>query len=294
MPATGRRDRGHSPMSNLSESSGATSRHTSSRRYWQRTSSPRPWWPWGLLPVLGLFALFLIGALITAPNIQAEVRSEVADRFAGSEVVATVVRGDGQGINIRAVAPIEEMTYLHALAKSTQCDTWAGQLTCPTTVSVLLSEPQIAAAAPAPRPLAVPAAAVVPAAVENQAMDQGPDCNDQFNDILSNTKVRFATGSATIDRGNEDLLQRLARTARSCSGDLVVVGHTDSRGAADANQVLSLARAQAVADALAQLGIESNRVSARGVGESNPIAENDTPEGRARNRRIVITVDQQN
>ena len=281
-------------MSKFSKSSSATTRHTNSRRYWQRTASPRPWRPWGLLPVLGLGLLFLFGALVTAPNIQAEVRSEVADRINSSDVAATVVRGDGQGINIRAAAPIEERTYLHALAKSTQCDTWAGQLTCPTTVSVLLSEPQSAAAAPAPRPLELPSGNVVPAAKENQVTDQGPGCNDQFNEILSNTKVRFATGSATIDRGNEGLLQRLAQTARSCSGDLIVVGHTDSRGAADANQVLSLARAQAVVDALVQLGIESKHVSARGAGESNPIAENEMPEGRARNRRIEITVDQQN
>ena len=281
-------------MSNLSESSSATTRHTSSRRYWQRTASPRPWWPWGLLPVLGLAVLFLVGALVTAPNIQAEVRSEVTDRINSSDVAATVVRGDGQGINIRAVAPIEERTYLHALAKSTQCDTWAGQLTCPTTVSVLLSEPQstAVAAAPATSPLVV--GTVTPAAAERPAPDQGPSCNDQFNEILSTSKVRFATGSATIDRGNEDLLQRLAQTARSCSGSLIVVGHTDSRGAADTNQALSLARAQAVGDALVQLGIETNRVSAKGVGESNPIAENETPEGRAKNRRIAITVDQSN
>ena len=275
-------------MSNESESSGATTRHTSSRRYWRRAASPRAWWPWGLLPVLGLVALFLIGALVTAPNIQAEVRSEVADRFNSSDVTNTVVRSDGQGIDIRAVAPIEDRTYLHALAKSTQCDTWAGQLTCPTTVSVQLSEPQIEAAAPAPAALAIPTA------VESQAPVESPSCNDQFNKILSNTKVRFATGSAVIDHGNEDLLQRLAQTARSCPGDLIVVGHTDSRGDAYANQVLSLARAQAVGDALVQLGIESNRVTAKGVGESSPIAENETPEGRATNRRIEITVDQSN
>jgi len=279
-------------MSNVSKSSGASTRHTSTRRYWQRTATPRPWWPWGLLPALGLAVLFLVGAMVTAPSIQAEVRSEVADRITSSGVAATVVRGDGQGINIQAVAPIEERTYLHALAKSTQCDTWAGQLTCPTTVNVLLSEPQSTVAAPATSALVVSSGTVTPAAAEGEAPHQDPSCNEQFNEILSTTKVRFATGSATIDRGNEDLLQRLAQTARSCSGNLSVVGHTDSRGAADANQALSLARAQAVGDALVQLGIDSSRVSAKGVGESNPIAENETPEGRAKNRRIAITVDQ--
>jgi len=260
-------------MSDVYESSSATTRRTSSRRYWRHSASPRPWWPWGLIPALGLVALFLVGGLVTAPNIQAEVRSEVAERFNSSGVAATVVRGDGQGISVRALAPMEEQTYLHALAKSTQCDTWAGQLTCPTTVSVLLSEPQSAA-------------------VEIPEMNQGPSCNDRFQEILSTTKVRFATGSATIDSGNEDLLQRLAQTALACPGDLLIVGHTDSRGAADANQALSLARAQAVGYALTQVGVESSRVTAKGAGELNPIAENETSEGRATNRRITITVDQ--
>lgn len=244
--------------------------------------------------MIGLVALFLLGALVTAPSIQAEVSSEVAERLNNSGVSATVVKGDGQGIDVSAVAPIEEETYLHALAKSTQCDTWAGQLTCPTTVSVLLSEPRRTVDASGPSPEAAPSNTATSTAIEGQAPVPGPSCNEQFDEILSDTKVRFTTGSATIDSGNEDLLQRLARTARSCSGDLVIVGHTDSRGAADANQALSLARAQAVGDALVQLGIESNRVTARGAGESNPVAENETPEGRARNRRIAISIDQSN
>ena len=72
---------------------------------------------------------------------------------------------------------------------------------------------------------------------------------------------------------------------------LTIEGHTDSRGDADMNEALSRARAQAVRDALAQLGIDGERMSAVGYGETQPIADNATSEGRARNRRIAIVVD---
>lgn len=272
-------------MSNRFESPNTTARTRTKRRYWRRTASPRPWWPWGLLPVFGLVVLFLFGALVTAPDIQAEVQTEVAERFQRSGHSASVVRSDGQGVDIQAVAQQEEAVYLRALARSTLCDTWAGELTCPTTVSLRISEPQSRAIGPAPAPEPVSAATVA-----RQAVDEGRDCNAQFERILSGSTVRFRTGSAAIDRGNENLLRQLADTARACRGNLTIAGHTDSRGAADANQALSLARAQAVGDALVQLGIDSSRVTARGLGDAEPVADNATPEGRAKNRRIAITV----
>jgi OOP family OmpA-OmpF porin len=126
------------------------------------------------------------------------------------------------------------------------------------------------------------------------ALDEQQRCDTGFDDILGSANIRFRTGSANIDRGNEGLLQQLAELARSCPGSLVVEGHTDSRGDASANRELSLARAAAVRDALIQLGIDTDRVTAKGYGESMPIADNETPNGRATNRRIVITTDESN
>ena len=117
------------------------------------------------------------------------------------------------------------------------------------------------------------------------------DCNAAFNDVLSTATIRFRTGSATIDTGNDDLLERLADVARNCPGTLSVQGHTDSQGEAAMNKALSLARASAVREALASLGIEPSRMVAIGHGESFPIADNGTAAGRAQNRRIAIAVD---
>ena len=73
-----------------------------------------------------------------------------------------------------------------------------------------------------------------------------------------------------------------------------IEGHTDSTGSANANQVLSQRRAEAVRDALVAAGIDAARMTAVGVGAERPVAPNDTAEGRARNRRVdVILQDKQ-
>jgi outer membrane protein OmpA-like peptidoglycan-associated protein len=70
----------------------------------------------------------------------------------------------------------------------------------------------------------------------------------------------------------------------------VVEGHTDSQGKDEANQALSVNRAKAVRDYLISREIAADRITAEGYGESRPVADNKTPEGRANNRRVEIVV----
>lgn len=74
------------------------------------------------------------------------------------------------------------------------------------------------------------------------------------------------------------------------AGNVQVIGHTDSQGEADANQTLSRRRADAVKAGLMDAGLAAGRVSAQGQGEAEPIADNVTAAGRARNRRVEIIV----
>jgi OOP family OmpA-OmpF porin len=69
-----------------------------------------------------------------------------------------------------------------------------------------------------------------------------------------------------------------------------IVGHADATGSAEYNQKLSEERAQAIADKFEQLGVESTQMIIRGLGERSPIASNDNMEGRAKNRRVEITI----
>jgi outer membrane protein OmpA-like peptidoglycan-associated protein len=82
----------------------------------------------------------------------------------------------------------------------------------------------------------------------------------------------------------------LALAAKTCTGVIEVQGHTDSVGEPDRNLKLSNARAESVRQALVERGLPRDRLTARGLGETNPLGDNATPEGRAQNRRIEFRV----
>lgn len=101
----------------------------------------------------------------------------------------------------------------------------------------------------------------------------------------------FANDSATLDGDSEAALQDLFAKLEEYKGitAISVTGHTSARGADDYNQALSERRAQAVADVLA-IRYPDAKMTVAGMGESQPVANNDTPEGAARNRRVEIEV----
>lgn len=115
-------------------------------------------------------------------------------------------------------------------------------------------------------------------------------CNEAMLDLLSTTRIEFETSSSQIDSASAALLGRVASAAATCPGTLRVEGHTDNSGRSNLNDRLSTRRAQAVRRALIDRGVASGRLTAQGYGASRPIADNSTPAGRARNRRIEIKV----
>jgi len=104
--------------------------------------------------------------------------------------------------------------------------------------------------------------------------------------------VLFTTGQKTLLPIAQNSLSKVADALKLQRPDrrIVVSGHTDSNGSDEANQQLSLGRAQAVREYLVSQGVEASRISAEGRGESEPLADNKTPEGRANNRRVEIKV----
>jgi outer membrane protein OmpA-like peptidoglycan-associated protein len=103
--------------------------------------------------------------------------------------------------------------------------------------------------------------------------------------------VLFGTGKSTLLPGAQTKLDSVAEALRDqADHDIVIEGHTDAQGSDDTNLRLSQDRAQSVRDYLVGRGVPSNRIRVVGIGESRPIADNSTPEGRAQNRRVEIIV----
>jgi OmpA-OmpF porin, OOP family len=103
---------------------------------------------------------------------------------------------------------------------------------------------------------------------------------------LLNERIEFASASAEIPRASQQRLQLLAKVIREDGRRLNIVGHTDSEGNADINRTLSTSRAEAVKSFLVSQGVPAEHLSASGRGQEQPIADNRTPEGRQKNRRI--------
>lgn len=355
------------------------------RRYWRKADSAGPWFPWGLLQLVWLALLFMIGAFLMAPNIEADVREQVSDRLHSAGVESAVVSTSGQAVSIRADANSTNETAVQEIAGSTRCSTWAGNLPCPTIVSVDLDIVENATRTIESRPHqfmvdlrndAVTLSGEVPSRTEQQrilelanrhfsqvnnklavtnqlttesyskgadgaigivshleqgyakwsggslsvlgfasadgvtsarnsfdgagsdvplgsfsvrALDEPVQCNQKFSELLAGTSIRFKTGSAALEGGNEPIFESIAKLSDLCPGLLRIEGHTDSQGDAEMNKELSALRADAVRAALESLGVESDRLLAVGYGEERPIADNGSTSGRAANRRIAIT-----
>ncbi|HVO56997.1 MAG TPA: OmpA family protein [Dongiaceae bacterium] len=101
--------------------------------------------------------------------------------------------------------------------------------------------------------------------------------------------IHFDTGKAAILPDSEDTLKQIVLLLQNdASLKLRIEGHTDNQGNAAANQVLSEKRAQAVVAWLTAHGVAAGRLTAKGFGQTKPIADNSSDDGRAKNRRVEL------
>ena len=139
------------------------------------------------------------------------------------------------------------------------------------------------APAPTPAPAPAPAAAVVaaPAAAAAPVSEKVTFAADAFFDF--DKSVLKPEAKAKLD----DLV---AKTSAVALEVIIAVGHTDAVGTDGYNQKLSVRRSEAVKAYLVGKGVEKNRVYTEGKGEKQPVADNKTTEGRAKNRRVEVEV----
>ena len=121
-------------------------------------------------------------------------------------------------------------------------------------------------------------------------------CRDQANALLDKRDVNFVTGSARLSAQSLRVINAITALVMKCvqSGGLHVDvgGHTDSQGDSAFNKELSQKRADAVVKALRERGIPEAAITATGYGDTQPVAGNDTEEGRAANRRVTLAFTQ--
>ncbi|PSL18909.1 OmpA family protein [Shimia abyssi] len=123
------------------------------------------------------------------------------------------------------------------------------------------------------------------------ALPTPEECIAALQSIQNDQKIVFEPGSGTLDPSAKPIIDAIAARLQECPDLRVEIqGHTDSQGRESMNQALSQTRAQAVLNALQDRRILTSGITATGYGESQPIADNDTADGREANRRIEFVL----
>ncbi len=122
-------------------------------------------------------------------------------------------------------------------------------------------------------------------------IDQATELEQELNDLVGLSPIPFDAGKSSLRPEAASILDKVAGLAKKYAGvSIAVNGHTDTDGSAAGNQTLSESRANTVRDSLIGRGVPAEQLTAQGFGESQPVAPNDTPENKAKNRRVVFTV----
>jgi outer membrane protein OmpA-like peptidoglycan-associated protein len=273
--------------------------NTLTARRWVRRDTPLPFLRAGLWPLLGLILLtvFALGPLARG-RIEKSVRNEVRDTLDEQNHRWAQMSVSGQNVSLSGVPPsISAGDEAMSVARAATCPSWAGPLTCAVQVTGQFD----AAMPPPPTPsqpltpageslLPPTLAAAVSAAAPVAAPVAAPACERAMSDVVARSRIEFATARADIADSSAPTLDALAQAAKTCTGLIEVQGHTDSVGQPERNLKLSNARAESVRQALVERGLSRDRLTSRGFGETSPLADNSTPEGRAQNRRIEFRV----
>ena len=214
----------------------------------------------------------VIAALITAgacwfcashhaPMIQDDILTRTREVLGSAKIATAGLTVDGRDVVLRGVRGSREV--------SEQAQELARNLWGVNSVRVEVTDPP-------------PAQVQAPAVKEAQT---------KIDEIIRLKNIEFLSGSAQLTAGGAATLNEVAAAlGKSATLTVSIAGHTDSQGVPAANQVLSQARAEAVKTYLTSKGVAASRMTTAGFGQTRPIADNATPEGRQRNRRIEFGV----
>ena len=266
--------------------------------------------------MIGLIGVALIGAVGIhwgggARRVEAQITARLTDALIFEGLSWVAVEVDGRKAILRGVAPGE--SEMEKALKAARKAAGRGGLLfgAITAVEAEFTLPpsetpfaeaaeeasadalEIAEAAPPAKTVEDPVTDAA-AAADERAGEQDRQirvCQSEVNRLLDDTPVRFASNGAAIASDRRVALDAIAAALDQCPKiEILVGGHSDAAGRSQENVALSQRRADAVAARLARSMTSGAAIKSIGYGESRPIASNATPQGRAQNRRIEITI----
>ena len=146
--------------------------------------------------------------------------------------------------------------------------------------------------APAATPAPVAATPTPPiAALPKPTPEVVAACTADLAKSVASGRIFFDSSKAVVLPTSKPVIDQIAEVMKRCPAmKIEIAGHTDSTGSAELNEALSKDRAQAILELLVKTGLSNDRVKAAGYGAAKPIADNESPEGKAKNRRIEFNV----
>ncbi len=272
-----------SEIVNTYESRTVWVRPQGARRVRQGDDVGLPFMPYGLIPLTGFVVVLIIGLWPFAVSVERTAERTANQALAASGAAWASASASGQWVRLEGAPP-----------------TRAAVDQAVSSVRVALAPAQFGLARPVTRVIAnlsAPGSATGAAAAARSATPPPPvtaetvrACDTSMAGLLGEARVEFATGSATVSGMSSSLLDSVAQAVGACPGVLLIEGHTDDVGERDMNWRLSLARAEAVRAELIARGVPPDRLVAEGRAASRPVADNNSEDGRGRNRRIEIRV----
>jgi outer membrane protein OmpA-like peptidoglycan-associated protein len=220
-----------------------------------------------------------VTATVASDADRSDLIQAVADALGGVDLVRPVIAIGGRPSASSAVPPGSVPGTSAAVTVTTAPTSPPPASTTPGSTTPASTTP--GSTTPAPSTSRSVPATTVPGAAELQR---------RLDALLATRRVSFQTDLAVLDGPGAATVDALAEVLRGSGLRVEVGGHTDNRGDAAKNQQLSEQRAAAVVRALAERGVAATRLVAVGYGSSEPIADNGTREGQARNRRISVRV----
>ncbi len=267
----------------------------------------------------GLALLSAYGLIHTLPNVESDLRAHVAKALADNGLDDVKADVSGQTVTLSVgdtvTDPDKHLKQAQAAVEAIKAGDDLSPVTAvklvnnaPVMATANMATPVLAAASAVAAPVAeletvhgekatmIVASADRPPVAGDDARDAAAvaaqSCQEQVIQAVGARKLGFLFGTYELTADSQPILDDVYRVVATCPDDVqvVIAGYTDNVGDATANRLISQARAQTAADGLVARGLAAGRVKALGYGPSQPIADNDTSEGRAKNRRVVIDI----